>query len=315
MDLVTIVINVYNGEKYLKKCLDSIVNQTYKNLDILIINDGSTDNSLDIIKSYQDKRIRIITTENLGLSLSRNKGIDNALGQYIYFVDVDDFIDLDTIEYLYNLSKKYAADITSCKPLDIYNYNFKVEKQEEKIEVLDNIEFLKRILLNLNRSGACWNKLFKKSVFNDIRFENRIINDIAIMYKIALRTDKYVYSNLVKYYYLKRKNSITGIHKSDRAIDQYKVAIERYNYINNIFPDLDENKVSLLYSIVMVYNHNNKDVDDFLKEEKAKRLFNSIYSFKKVIKSKLDKKNKIKIILYKISPKFERTIQKIVKEK
>ena len=90
--LISIIINVYNGEKYIKKCLDSVINQTYKNLEILIINDGSTDKTLEICKKYKDERIKIITTENQGLSFSRNVGIDNAGGEYLYFVDADDFI-------------------------------------------------------------------------------------------------------------------------------------------------------------------------------------------------------------------------------
>ena len=81
-DLITVIINVYNGEKYIKKCLDSVIKQTYKNLEILIINDGSTDKTLNILKKYKDSRIRIINQDNIGLSLSRNVGIDNAKGKY-----------------------------------------------------------------------------------------------------------------------------------------------------------------------------------------------------------------------------------------
>ena len=126
-ELITIVINVYNREKYIKKCLDSIVNQTYKNLEILIVDDGSTDNTVKICKSYKDKRIRIISGKNTGISLARNVGIDNAKGNYLYYVDSDDFIELDTIEYLYKLIKKYNVDISTCVSKHIHNYNIKKE--------------------------------------------------------------------------------------------------------------------------------------------------------------------------------------------
>ena len=200
-ELITVIINVYNGEKYIKKCLDSIINQTYKNLEILIINDGSTDNTLNICKTYKDKRIKIITTKNQGLSLSRNTGIDNAKGEYLYFTDADDYIELDTIEYLYNLCQKYNSDFSTCNSLTIFDYNFKIKKHKEKIEILDSREMLKKVLLTMN--GTTWNKLIKKNIYNDIRFENRIINDVVVTYKLVLKANRIVYSNQIKYYYLK----------------------------------------------------------------------------------------------------------------
>ena len=113
-DLISVIVNVYNGEKFIKKCLDSIVNQTYKNLEIIIVNDGSTDSTLSICNSYSDDRIKIITTPNQGLGLSRNTGIENANGEYLYFVDADDFIEPDAVEYLYKLIKTYN------KPINLY---------------------------------------------------------------------------------------------------------------------------------------------------------------------------------------------------
>ena len=134
-DLITVIINVYNGEKFINKCLDSIINQTYKNLEILVINDGSTDNTLSIIKTYKDKRIKLITTKNQGLSLSRNIGIESAKGDYLYFIDVDDFIEPDTIEYLYNLNKNNNTLISTCKSIDVYDYNILVKNKNEKIDI------------------------------------------------------------------------------------------------------------------------------------------------------------------------------------
>ena len=114
-DLISVVVNVFNGEKYIKKCLDSIINQTYKNIEILIVNDGSTDKTLEVCKSIKDKRIRIIDQKNIGISLSRNVGMDNSKGDYIFFVDSDDFIEKDTIEYLYNLCKKEDVPFSICR--------------------------------------------------------------------------------------------------------------------------------------------------------------------------------------------------------
>ena len=120
-ELITIIINVYNGEKFIKKCLDCILNQTYKNLEVLIINDGSTDNTLKICESYIDNRIRIINQENKGVTIAKNVGIDNAKGKYLYFIDADDFIEKDTIEYLYNLIKNNNAEMATAKRKDIFD--------------------------------------------------------------------------------------------------------------------------------------------------------------------------------------------------
>jgi glycosyltransferase involved in cell wall biosynthesis len=310
-ELITVIINVYNGEKFIKKCIDSIINQTYNNLEILIINDGSTDSTLDICKTYKDKRIKVITTKNQGLSLSRNTGIDNAKGEYLYFIDADDFIELDTIEYLYKLLINNNASMATCKCIDIYNYEFDKKDYKEEIEINDGIHFLKKILLSIDRSVTTWNKLMKKELFNNIRYENRITNDVVVTYKQALKIDKYVFSNQIKYYHYRHKESITGIHSAERAIDQYKASYERYNYIKKIYPNFLENDIAMLNATVMCYNHNYKSVDDFLKQENARKLFKNIFSLKKVLKCNLKKIGKIKIILYRINPKLERIIQNI----
>ena len=209
-ELISVIINVYNGEKYIKKCLDSVISQTYKDLEILIINDGSIDNTLSICESYKDKRIKIITTENSGLSMSRNVGLDKAKGDYIYFVDADDFIELDTIEYLYNLCKKYEVPIATCKYLEISDYNYTLNNVEEKINIVSSKEFLKDVLLLKNKAVSTWNKLLKKELFDNLRFENRIINDMAFTHKLIMKVDKIACSNQIKYFYLRHKQSISA---------------------------------------------------------------------------------------------------------
>lgn len=315
-ELITVIINVYNGEKFISKCIESVVNQTYKNLDILIINDGSTDNTLKICKTYKDKRIRIITTKNQGLSLSRNKGIENAKGQYIYFVDSDDFIELDTIEYLYKMSKEYNSDISTCNPLVVFDYNIKKTDSKEKISQISNLQMLKKVILLENMAGTIWNKLIKKDLFNDIRFENRIINDVVVTYKLVLKSKVIVYSNQKKYYYLKHKNciSIDGYENYDRAIDFYKATIERYNNIKKIYSNLIENDVSLLRSILKLYLLENKKIKHFLSKKNAIKLYRSIFSFKILI-SKIKFKEKIKLLIFYISPNLFIKIGKTYRKK
>lgn len=308
-ELITIIINVYNGEKFIKKCLDSVVNQTYKNLEILIINDGSTDKTLDICKSYGDKRIKIITTDNQGLALSRNTGIDNAKGEYLYFIDADDYIEKDTIEYLYKLIKKYKSDISTCKHLAVYNYDNKVIQGKEKIEKINCKEMLKKMFLRQDNTISIWNKLVKKDLFENLRFEKRIINDVAYTHKLIIRTNNIVCSNQIKYYYLKNKQSVcsTKYENLDRTMDLYKASIERYEYIKEKYPDLIENNYVILELITRLYLRKNPDIINYLNKQGAKKLYRKLFSFK-LLKCKVKYKQKLKLILFWISPRLNNII-------
>ena len=315
-ELITVIINTYNREKYIKKCIDSIINQTYKNLEILIINDGSTDNTVKICKNYKDKRIRIITTKNQGLSLSRNTGIDNAKGEYLYFVDSDDFIEVDTIEYLYSLCKKYKSDFSTCEPLIIFDYNYKNKQPREKIKVLNKQQMLKKVLISEKYKNSTWNKLIKKELYNNIRFENRIINDIVVTYKLVLKVEKIVYSNQKKYYYLKHKNAVTkdGFKKIERTSDYYKAITERYEYIKRIYPNMIENDMGLCRAILKLYLVENKQIGEYLEKqhviEEKKKTFST-----KMLFGNVQLKEKIKIILFRINPKIYKKIGLLYRKK
>jgi len=303
-ELITVIINVYNGEKYINKCLDSIINQTYKNLEILIINDGSTDDTLKICQSYKDKRIRIITTKNQGLSLSRNTGIDNAKGEYLYFIDVDDFIELDTIEYLYKLLKEYDADISTCDNLKFEQNELKKIILKEKINKITNKEMLIKILLDKKMSVTIWNKLIKRDIIKDLKFEDRIINDMAFTHRLVLKTNKIVFSNQVKYYYYKHFDSVSNVKPStERLTDYYDVCINRYYYIKRYYPNFKENNTALLKEIVFLYLKENQELIKILEQKGARKIFNKIFTFK-ILLCKIGFREKIKILLHRINPKL-----------
>lgn len=306
--MISVIINVFNDEKHLGKCIESVVNQTYKDLEIIIVNDGSTDNTLAICESYSDDRIRIISQNNKGLAFSRNVGIDNSNGEYLYFIDSDDFIEPDTLEYLYNLSQKYNADFTTCKVMTIHNYDFKKENNEEKVEILSNKEMLGKILLRKDRATETWNKLMKRELFDNLRFEDRIINDMAFSHKLVMRTDNIVFGNQVKYYYVKHSQSITARKSSlERLIDIYKVFVDRYFYVEKVYPKFAENEYALLEIIVRLYLKNNKELEKYLNEKNAVELFNKHFSFR-FLKCKVRINEKIKILLFRINPKLNRLI-------
>lgn len=310
-ELITVIINVYNGEKFIKKCLESIINQTYKNLEILIINDGSTDSTQQICESYEDERIRIINQENMGLSKARNVGIENAKGDFLYFIDADDYIELDTIAYLYNMYKKYHTTICTCRPIDVYDYDIKIKKCKEKVDVLDSVEMLKKVLLSTDRSVTIWNKLIKKDLFQNIKFEDRLMDDLAVTHKLVISASKIAYSNQIKYYYLRHKNATTAkeIFDIDRSIDYYLVTYDRYKYIKELYPSLVENNINMLRTIAILYLRSISELDDFLNNQNALKLFKKVFTFK-VITCKLSFKEKTKIILFRISPKLCKFIYK-----
>ena len=167
--LVSVIIPIYNVEKYINKTINSVINQTYKNLEIILVNDGATDNSLEICKKYNeiDSRIMIIEKENGGLSSARNAGLDVAKGEYISLIDGDDFIESHFIEYLLSLIIKSEADIAECylEKIDeekINNSRLTYKNDEKDILVLNNLDALKRIHNDdfdiCLRSVVVWNK-------------------------------------------------------------------------------------------------------------------------------------------------------------
>ena len=182
--MLSVIIPVYNVEPYLEKCLDSVLKQTYKDMEILIIDDGSTDRSGAISDEYaaKDSRIRVFHTENRGLSAARNLGLDNAVGGYIGFVDSDDWIEPDMYEVLLKKAEETGADIVECGVFK--EYPDKTVEHQRPDRVMYKIEAI-RALVNRELSNSVWNKVWVKSCYFNIRFpEGRLYEDVAITYRI-----------------------------------------------------------------------------------------------------------------------------------
>lgn len=210
MSLVTIIIPVYNVEKYLKKCLDSVVNQTYKNLEIIIVNDASPDLSNVIISEYEKnyKNIKVITKlKNEGLSEARNTGMDNAQGDYIFFLDSDDWISVDTIEKLLFLVQKYESPIVNCAYTNTIG-TFEFKKNPGKIIITQRDLTENKDLLLI--SGTVWNKLYKHNIFENLRFPKGLwYEDNAFIYPLITKVKSYTNTNEIFYCYRRHINSIT----------------------------------------------------------------------------------------------------------
>lgn len=239
MDKISIVVPVYNVEKFLSRCIDSIICQTYKNLEIILVDDGSKDNSSSICDLYEkkDKRIKVIHKENGGLSSARNAGIEEATGDYIAFVDSDDYIEPNMYEEMYNAAKKLSCDIITCNYKYVYDDgSIKLINNDKKNEEFDFVSSIKEMnLFNKFDMSAC-TKLFKKDLFDDIRFPvGKLSEDYYIMYLLFEKSNKVYYIASPYYNYFQRKNSITKSNKINH--DFMYAALEQMKYLETKYPD------------------------------------------------------------------------------
>ena len=188
MDKISIIVPFYNVEKYAPKCIESIINQTYTNLEIILVDDGSPDTCGKICDDYalKDGRIKVIHKKNAGLSDARNVGIKEATGKYIGFVDGDDYIEKDMYKYLYNLIKENNADISICGVEEVYeDGSIQDEKAKESIEILSKEDAIKELLLDKKVRSHAWDKLYKRELFENIEYPyGRKMEDIATTYKL-----------------------------------------------------------------------------------------------------------------------------------
>lgn len=299
----SLIIPAYNVEKYIKKCLDSVLNQTYNNYEIIIINDGSTDNTYKILESYKsNKKIKIINQENKGLSNARNTGVSNAKGDYILFIDSDDFIEKELLEILNKTIKDEDLVRFQIRILDETNKIIK-EYKEETFNNLNGIEaFNKLSKYNLVELAVCY--AYKKDTFlkNNYKFEEKTYHeDFGLIPYIIISSKKVTSINYIGYNYLQRKNSImnntdyeTEIKKSNDVLKHYKNLIK---WSQNIEGDLTIYKSFIANSVILKsLNLKEKDYKNYIKKLKEYKVYDNLLTN--------NKENKIKKILIKISPKL-----------
>ena len=236
--LISIVVPIYNVEKYLPKCIESILNQTYKNFELILVDDGAKDNCGKICDEYaqKDNRIIVIHKENGGLSSARNAGIDIAKGEYIGFVDSDDWIQSEMYEKLVYLIENYNADIAQCEFINAPYEDIKIQPEEEVIKTFTNIEGLNNLYNDMYVSTVvAWNKLYKTSLFKEIRYPNgKIHEDEGTTYKLIFNAKKIVYTNQKYYYYRQTPNSITNAAFNKKRLNILDVFDEKIEYMSKI---------------------------------------------------------------------------------
>lgn len=239
-ELISIIVPVYKVESYLKKCIKSIVNQTYRNIEIILVDDGSPDDCGKICDEFseQDSRIVVIHKENGGLSDARNAGLDIAKGNYIGFVDSDDWIACDMYEKLLNAIHKYDAEIAICCIKKIRKDKTEVQDIERNI-VYSKQKALYELIVDKNVNSFAWNKLYKKELFQNLRFpKGRVFEDTLFMYQIFEKANRVVHINEPLYYYLRRDDSILGTWPLKVEIDFCIAQQDRFRVMQKLHPEL-----------------------------------------------------------------------------
>lgn len=302
---VSVIVPVYNASKYLSKCLDSLISQTIESYEIIIINDGSTDNSLEIINNYKsNKKVKIISTKNNGIGIARNKGLKQAKGKYVLFVDSDDYVSEDFIEKMLQKVAEENADVVVC---DMYRVFDGIEIKSDKIEFNDGvIKNEKEQLLNIPL-GPC-GKLFSKEILT-INFAEKLkYEDVPFVINALINSKNTVKLNEYLYYYVihDKSETTTVDNRVFDILDILKIAnsnLKKYKFLKEETEYLN----ILLLSRYNLQQKNQKDkklrmqflnssfnlLDNNFPEWKKNKYFKKEPLFKRIIK-----KSKLLIMLY-----------------
>lgn len=273
MAKISIIVPVYNVEQYLEKCINSLLNQTYTNFEVILVDDGSTDLSGSICDKYSllDRRVSVIHKCNGGLSSARNAGLSSSTGDFIGFVDSDDWISNDMYEYLYSLIIKSNADVVSADYFksDGAFSDFHNSYQEKIITGSTDIlkYFFSSDIMNQNNDYPVWNKLYKRELFSNTYFpEGKIYEDIVMNYRILQKCNIYVKSTKHVYAYYQRPMSITKsklMFKHLSLIDVSKQILQSLCKNDSELIALGRRKVAMSYfSILAMYIRNGTDLEN-----------------------------------------------------
>ncbi len=251
--LISIVVPVYKVEKYLEHCVNSILNQTFKDFELILVDDGSPDRCPELCDEMakKDSRIVVIHKTNGGLSDARNKGIDIAKGKYIGFVDSDDYIACDMYEKLYNNLVQNNADVAMCAAYNIYDDDFEHYKYDEgKTSIFLKDDILKA-LYSKKLNNFAWNKLYKRELFQNIRYPyGKIYEDLFTTYKLFGQAESVVLDPSKMYYYRIRKDSIMGKARKVINTDKFEAYHEIVKYLDEK-PEIQDMMLSYAYNDLM----------------------------------------------------------------
>lgn len=242
----SVIVSVYNTEAYLDKCLQSVLHQTFTDFEVILIDDGSQDKSAEICEKYaqMDKRIRLIHQENQGVSATRNTALGFASGQYIIWVDADDWIEKDLLAEVKKAIDQTSADIIIFDFCAVKSVSRKKHALKHPEGFLNKQEAMSELALDEDMQSYLWNKAFKRSLFEGICFPNiyRMMEDYFIMHLLFHRADTFYYLPRLLYYYFERPGSISRTIRYDgpKEHDNILITLQRMNFLNENYPAISQ---------------------------------------------------------------------------
>ena len=298
--LISVVIPVYNVEEYISRCISSILEQTYRNLQIILVDDGSTDKSGEICDEYAkaDRRVTVIHQTNGGVSSARNTGIDKATGEYITFVDSDDFVSKEMVAYLFALAKNNDCDIA------ISTHNIiRGEKVWKSYNLSGDVKMtpkrcIEKLLYDDGVDTSAWAKLYKLKLFNGVRYPvGKLYEDIATTYKIFLKANAIISGNNCIYNYVLRSNSIVNGEFNEKKFDLIEMTDEMVKAVCEVYPDLSN--AGLRRRVYARFSTLNQliGVDGYASERAAIIRFIKSNALKLLCDGKVPKRDKVALLL------------------
>ncbi len=264
---ISIIVPIYNNDQYLSKCLDSILVQTFEDIEVILINDGSTDQSGEICDEYakKDERVEVIHQQREGVSSARNKGVELATGDYIGFVDGDDYISEDMYENLYEACMATGSSIAICKlGREMNGVLTNSDIGEFYIKELDHDEAMSELFKGILYRFSLCNKLFSTHCFKGITFPvGRIHEDLSTTYKLFAHANQAVYINKIGYIYVKQKNSILTTTYHEKRLDAFTGWDEIIPFMQREYPQLSSQVMEcFVYSVVDHFYYILNQVED-----------------------------------------------------
>lgn len=304
---ISIIVPVYKVEPYIHKCIDSILNQTFRDFELILVDDGSPDNCGNICDEYakRDKRIVVIHKENGGQATARNAALDIARGEYIGFVDSDDYIESDMYEFLYNMCIENKCEIANCSSTIYFKDRVQVNGGHDLI-IHDTKEAMKVATEGILYDECLWTKLIKRRLFNNLRIPEGIAyEDTAFTYKLIDRAKRICSKGEAKYNYIKRDNSTMDRAIKNVKIDAVLVYEEMYKFMENKYPELCDlvalklaNNTMTVMNLMIKQKQFSEYKDNY---KKVAKILNS--KFNKTFKLKDYPRNvKVLLLANKISP-------------
>ncbi len=313
------IVPVYKVEKYIHRCVDSILNQTYTNLEIILVNDGTPDTCGEIIDTYQkkDSRVKVIHKENGGLSDARNAGMKSVTGAFTMYVDSDDWLDHKMIKTMMEYANHYKADVV--QSAFYYAYEDKLlldhrhDTQREKPICLDKQALMFELVKNEKVKNFAWGKLYKTAIIKDIPFKKGVLfEDVFWAHQVMHQVDTYTITQQPFYYYFQRDDSIVATYTL-KNLDMLKGLNERHRFIEKHYKELINESYQIILKTSLIHYHllskkidkqgsHRKEIECYIQE--------NLQTFKEAVK---DNKNlKRQLLLFSIHPNLERLVQRII---